>query len=57
METRESAKLLIERIKTINRYCGEDSAVRLVMIEFIDAFLKKPDPKYWEEVKKEMAKL
>lgn len=57
MQAKESAKVLIERIKTINRYCGEDSAVRLVMIEFIDAFIKNPDPKHWEEVKKEMSKL
>lgn len=57
MDIKESTKLLAGRIRMINRYCGEDKAVKLVMTEFIDEFLKNPDLKYWERIKTEVPKL
>lgn len=57
MDIREKAKTLFDRIKTINRYCGEDKAVKLIMKEIFEEIQNNPDPKYWEQIKTEMTKL
>lgn len=56
-EVQEKAKKMFDRIKVINRYCGEDKAVKLVMIEVLEEIRKNPDAKYWEQIKNEVNKL
>lgn len=57
MEAKDSAKKLFERIRTINRYSGEDQAVKLLMKEIIEEIKKNPNPQYWERIQKEIDKL
>lgn len=57
MEIREKAKKMFDRIKMINRYCGEDNAVKLLIIELVEEIRKNPDPIYWDQIKREMNKL
>lgn len=57
MEIRDRAKKMFDRIKLINRYCGEDKAVKLLISEVVEEIRRNPDPKYWDEIKKEMTKL
>ena len=40
----------------INRYSGEDQAVRLLVKEMAEEFKNNPDPKYWQEIAKEIEK-
>lgn len=57
MDIKHKAKRMFDRIKMINRYCGEDKAVKLLISEVVEEIRKNPDPKYWEEIKLEMTKL
>ena len=57
MEAKETAKKLFERLKFINRYSGDEKAVKMVVKEIVDLVRENNDKRYWEEIKKEIDKL